>query len=231
MIAMDDARNGGTGAQRAVAACRPVRHPPPSFRLGSGDMSATRFRFFLFALLLVLSFAAPAAAFTPAPSDEEKIRSTIARWYEELAKRDEGRTWDIVAPGYIDASPHYRHLDTGSRALGPRLYTSLAATARKFAWEVDSIRADSSFAKVRVWERGYFYAHAARSTYELGAATTFILERRESDGRWLILAHESSSQGIPPNKITRPMPNLRPIECGPIPPPGSHSSAESTCGF
>ena len=73
---------------------------------------------------------------------------------------------------------------------------------------MDSIRADASFAKVRVWERGYFYAHAALVTYERGAATTFVLERRESDGSWLILAHESSSQGIPPNKVTSPMPDL-----------------------
>jgi len=172
-------------------------------------MAAIWFRNFLLFPLLVLAFAAPASAFTPAPSDEDKIRSVIARWYEELGKMDDGRLHDLVAPAYIDASPHYRYIDNGSRALGPRLYTSLAAAALKFSYDVDSIRADASFAKVRVWERGYFYAHAALVTYERGAATTFVLERRESDGSWLILAHESSSQGIPPNKITSPMPDLR----------------------
>jgi len=32
---------------------------------------------------------------------------------------------------------------------------------------------------------------------------------RASITRWKILAHEASSQGIPPNKITNPMPDLR----------------------
>ena len=172
-------------------------------------MASSWFRNFLLVPLLILAVAAPASALTPAPSDEEKIRSTIARWYEELAELDDGNIYGLVAPAYIEASSPYSYRDTGSRALGPRQYTSLAATALKFSYDVDSIRADSSFAKVRVWERGYFYAHAALVTYERGAATTFVLERRESDGSWLILAHESSSQGIPPNKITRPMPDLR----------------------
>ncbi|HEX8381685.1 MAG TPA: hypothetical protein VF619_14180, partial [Allosphingosinicella sp.] len=92
----------------------------------------------------------------------------------------------------------------------PRVYTALAAQAPKFAWEIDSIRRDSTFAKVQVWERGYFYAFAVKRTYETAAATTFVLERSEKDGRWLILAHQSSSQGIPPNKVTSPMPDLSP---------------------
>jgi hypothetical protein len=48
-----------------------------------------------------------------------------------------------------------------------------------------------------------------QQTYERAASTTFLLERRESDGAWLILAHQSSGQGIPPNRITDPMPDLR----------------------
>jgi hypothetical protein len=166
---------------------------------------------FSLALLLIPACAAPAAAqaLPPAQSAEAGIRATVARWYEELAKRQEGRYWALTAPGFIDASPHYRYVDTGARKLGPRVYTSLAATALKFAWEIDLVRADASFAKVQVWERGYFYAWAAQQTYERGAATTFLLERREADGAWLILAHQSSSQGIPPNKVTSPMPDLR----------------------
>lgn len=172
-------------------------------------MASNSFRDLLLVPLLMLALAAPAAALTPAPSDEAKIRTTIARWYEELGKKDEGRTWGITAPAFIDASPHISYRDTGSRALGRPIYDSLAATALQFAYDVDSIRADSSFAKVQVWERGYYYAFAARVTYERGAAATFVLERRESDGRWLILAHQSTSQGIPPNKVTSPMPDLR----------------------
>ena len=172
-------------------------------------MASNWFRNLLLFPLLILAFAAPASSSTPAPSDEEQIRSVVARWYEELAKKGEGRIYGLTAPGYIDASPHIRYADTRSRKLGPPIYDSLAATALKFSYEVESIRADRSFAKVRVWERAYFYAFAAEVTYERAASTLFVLERRESDGRWLILAHQSSTQGIPPNKITSPMPDLR----------------------
>lgn len=161
---------------------------------------------------ILIATAAFGLLSTPAaaqPAVEGAIRSTLARWYEELGKKDEGRHYALFVPGYIDASPPIDHADTGSRALGPRVYGSLAARALRFSWEIDSIRRDSSFAKVRVWERGYFYAAAAQKTYENAAATTFILERSEKDGRWRIAAHESSTQGIPPNRITRPMPDLR----------------------
>jgi hypothetical protein len=156
-----------------------------------------------FAILLALS--APSAARSP----DSEIRTVIGRWYEELAKRDDGRLNDIVTPGFIDASPPVTYARSRSRAAAPRLYTSLAARALKFAWEVDSVRRDSSFAKVQVWERGYFYAAAAQKTYENAAATSFILERGEKDGRWRIAAHQSGSYGIPPNKITDPLPDLR----------------------
>lgn len=154
---------------------------------------------------LALMLAVPTAAEAP----EDGIRATIGRWYEELGKREKGRLWDVAAPGFIDASPPYRHIDNGSRALGPRVYTSLAAQALKFAWEIERVRRDSSFARVRVWERGYFYAWAAGKTYERAAAATFILERGEKDGLWRIAAHQSGSSGIPPNKVTDPMPDLR----------------------
>ena len=171
-------------------------------------MGLSWFRNFLLFPLLVLALAAPAISFTAVPTEEARILSPIFRWYEELAKKREGRIYGLTAPGYIDASPHVRYADTRSRKLGPPIYDSLAATALKFSYEVESIRADSSFAKVRVWERAYFYAFASEVTYERAASTLFILERRDSDGRWLILAHQSSTQGIPPNKITSPMPDL-----------------------
>ena len=161
----------------------------------------------LLALLLFLCAAPPAHSAPPAA--EAAVRDTVARWYEALRRKEEGRPWTLTAPGFIEASPHYRHVDTGARKLGPRVYSSLAATALRFDWEIDRIRADASFAKVQVWERGYFYAWAAQRTYERAAATTFVLERQEQDGSWLILAHESSSQGIPPHKITDPMPDLK----------------------
>jgi hypothetical protein len=161
------------------------------------------------ALLLILPALSPASAQAPRPSAEGGIRATLSRWYEELAKRDGGRINDLVTPGFIDSSPPVSYAKTRSRALGPRIYTSLAARALKFAWEIDSIRRDSSFARVEVWERGYFYAAAAQKTYENAAATSFILERSKKDGSWRIAAHQSGGYGVPPNKITDPMPDLR----------------------
>ena len=38
--------------------------------------------------------------------------------------------------------------------------------------------------------------------------TLFIFEK-QANGDWMILAHEANSQGIPPNKLTSPMPDLR----------------------
>jgi hypothetical protein len=160
-------------------------------------------RAFCLAALLGLPAAVAAAPV------ESGIRATIERWYEELGKKEQGRPWSLTAPGFIDASPPCRHLDSGARKLGPRVHTSLAAQALKFAFDIDRVRADSAFARVQVWERGYFYAWAAQTTYERGAAATFVLERSESDGRWRILAHQSSSQGLAPNRVTDPMPDLR----------------------
>ena len=159
------------------------------------------------ALCLALWLAALAVPAAAAPEDE--IRGVIARWYEELAKEDDGRTWDLVAPGFIDASPHYTHLDTGSRALGPRIYTSLAARALRFTYRILAIRHDASFARVSVDERGFFYAWAAQQTYENAAATTFILERGEEDSRWRIVAHQSGSVGFAQSQATVPLPDLR----------------------
>lgn len=161
-------------------------------------------------LLTVLLLACPAAmAQEPSKPDEDAVRAVIARWYQELTKKDAGRVYGLVSPGFIDASPHVRHLDTGAASLGPRIYSSLAAEALQFTYDVERLRIDPHFAKVDVWERGYFYAFAAQKTYERAADTVFVLERQEGNGRWLILAHQSSSQGIPPNKITNPMPDLR----------------------
>jgi hypothetical protein len=172
-------------------------------------MKGSRIGGFCLALLLALFSVAPAMAQGPAASADDQIRATIARWYAELAKKDEGRMHDIVAPGFIDSTPHYRHVDNGSAALGPRIFTSLPALALKFAYTVGPIRRDATFAKVRVDERGYFYAAAAQKTYERSADTVFILERQEKDGRWLILAHQSGSYGIAPGRATDPMPDLR----------------------
>lgn len=163
----------------------------------------------LFAVLLLLAGSPAGAAERDTAADEAAIRAVVAAWYAELAKKDDGRVRGLTAPGFIDATPHYRHIDTGAASLGPRVHTSLAATALTFTYEIERMRIDPHFAKVAVWERGYFYAAAAQKTYERAAETDFVLERSETDGTWRILAHQSGSYGIPPSKKTDPMPDLR----------------------
>lgn len=163
----------------------------------------------IFFALLLLASAGARAEERERGADEAAIRAVIAQWYAELAKTGDGRIRGLTAPRFIDATPHYRHIDTGAASLGPRVYTSLAATALKFAYEIERMRIDPNFAKAAVWERGYFYAAAAQKTYERAADTDFVLERSEKDGTWRILAHQSGSYGIPPNKKTDPMPDLR----------------------
>lgn len=167
----------------------------------------------LLALTPVLSGPSPAAAQASAQaspaSAEAAIEAAVGRWYDELRKKDKARISAVVTPGYIEASRPYRYPPSRSRAGSRPVYDSLAATALRFRWEIDSLRRDSTFARVQVWEKAYFYAWAAQRTYERAASTTFVLERQEKDGRWLILAHQSSTQGIPPNKATDPMPDLR----------------------
>jgi hypothetical protein len=164
----------------------------------------------LLALLATLYFAAPVRASAPetAPEDEADIRALIDEWYVQHRAGADGRPYTLRAPGAIDASPGYIHIDTGSRALGPAIYNSLAATSLKFDHEITRLVRDPHFARVHVWERGYFYAWAAQQTYERAGDTTFVLEK-QADGRWLVLAHETNTVGIPPNRKTEPMPDLR----------------------
>jgi len=161
---------------------------------------------------LLLSFLLIILAVTPAhaqaPGDEAAIRELIDKWYAEHRAADEGHPWAFLAPGGIDNSPGYRHIDTGAAVLGPRVYTSLAAISLQFSHEITRLTADARFAKVNVWERGYFYAWAAQRTYERAGSALFVLEKQD-DGRWLVLAHNTNTVGIPPTLKTDPMPDLR----------------------
>jgi hypothetical protein len=170
----------------------------------------------------VLTCALP--AFAQSASNEAAVRAVIAEWYRRVGQPVADRPYVLMAPGGVDAGPGYEEIPYlgetyRSRAAysGPRINNELAAKALKFAYEIDVMKLDPRFAKVWVWERGYFYASAAQVTYENAASTLFVLEKQD-DGRWLILLHHGSSQGIPPNKITKPMPDLRDLyyaRCGP----------------
>jgi hypothetical protein len=165
---------------------------------------------FAFAVVFALFAALP--VFAQTAEDEAKVRAVIADWYERVSHKKADQPYVLMAPGAIDGGPGYSvpsDLNSGSRVLrGPWVNHELAARALKFSYDIDVLKVDPRFAKVYVWERGYFYAWAAQTTYENAASTLFILEKQE-DGRWLILAHDARSIGIPSNKITDPMPDLR----------------------
>ena len=164
---------------------------------------------FIRAAFFVLLLCVPALAAQPEEDSEADIRFAIGRWYEELAKKEDGRVDLVVGRPFFEASPYYYHANDGSAALGPRIYNSLAATALKFEYDIEFMRIDPNFARVAVWERGYFYAPAFEKTTERHADSDFILERQEKDERWRIAAYRTGSYGIPPGKRTDPMPDLR----------------------
>jgi hypothetical protein len=113
-----------------------------------------------------------------------------------------------AGPGYAVIPPLAREARSAAAYSGPLINNELAGKAMRFAYDVDRLVVNADLARVDVWERGYFYAWAAQTTYEMAADAIFVLEK-QPDGEWLILAHQATSRGIPPNKITRPMPDLR----------------------
>jgi len=160
------------------------------------------------AFLLAMLAATTAYGQPPAGADEAAVRALIGDWYREHRAAAGGNPWRLLAPGGIDASPGFDYVDTGSARLGPRVYSSLAATALRFEHEIVRLDLDTRLARVGVWERAYFYAAAAQRTYERAGSATFVVEK-QADGRWLVLAHRTDTVGIPPNRITDPMPDLR----------------------
>lgn len=140
--------------------------------------------------------------------DETAIRALLERWYAEHRAGKDGYPRRLQAPGVIDASPGYFHPATQSAAASPAVYNSLAHTAHEFRHEISSLDIDTRYAKARVYERGYSFAWAAQRTYERLGTATFVLEKQD-DGRWLVLAHQTYTMGIPPNLKTDPMPDLR----------------------
>lgn len=169
-------------------------------------------------LILLTAMITPTHAQTLA--DEASVRAVIAEWYERVGKNPADRPYVLLAPGSVNGGPDYAEpadLHSGAAVIrGPFLNRELAARALQFRYDVEQLTLNETLAKVRVWERGYFYASAAQQTYESAASALFVLEKRP-DGRWLILAHQANSVGIPPNRITDPMPDLRSLyyaRCG-----------------
>jgi hypothetical protein len=165
-------------------------------------------------LILALFMALPSlgqAAFAQESGEEAKVKAVIADWYRRVGQPEADKPWALMAPGSIDGGPGYSEPAAVNQSAaayrGPWINNELAARALKFGYDIDMLVVDDHLAKARVWERGYFYAWAAQQTYEMAAAALFVFEK-QADGEWKILAHEATSQGIPPNKITSPMPDL-----------------------
>jgi len=168
-----------------------------------------------YAVLSALALIASTPAVAQTSDDEAKVRAVIAEWYERVGHKEARQPYAVMAPGGIDAGPGFAEIPHQGREhrsaaaySGPRINNELAAQAMRFTYDIDRLVVNANLAKADVWERGYFYAAAAQTTYERAADAMFILEK-QADGGWKILAHEASSQGIPPNKITKPMPDLR----------------------
>ncbi|MFT3722355.1 MAG: hypothetical protein QM773_02125 [Hyphomonadaceae bacterium] len=165
-------------------------------------------------VLVLLALAISAPAFAQA-DDDTKIRAVIAEWYKRVAQPETKTPLTLMAPNGIDAGPGFAEIPYIAREersaaaySGPRINNELAGKAMRFAYDIDRLTVNANLARADVWERGYFYAWAAQQTYELAADAMFVLEK-QPDGEWLILAHQATSQGIPPNRITSPMPDLR----------------------
>jgi hypothetical protein len=162
------------------------------------------------ALALLPVLAAP--SFAQTADDEAKVKAVIADWYRRVGQPKAEAPWALMAPGSVDGGPGYSvPVDSEPKSAvlkGPWLNHELAARALKFSYDIDVLKVDARLAKAIVWERGYFYAWAAQKTYENAASTLFVFEKQDN-GEWKILAHEANSTGIPPNRITDPMPDLR----------------------
>lgn len=168
-----------------------------------------------FVVLSALATIAALPAVAQTPDDDARVRAVIAEWYASVADPKAKPPYRLMAPGGVDAGPGYAEIPyippekrSAAAYTGPTINNEMAAKAMRFAYEIDRIVLNPDLAKVDVWERGYFFASAAQRTYELAADTVFVLEKRP-DGAWKILLHQATSQGIPPNKITDPMPDLR----------------------
>lgn len=166
-------------------------------------------------VLILPALAISAPAFAQSPDDEARIRAVLAEWHKRVAQPEAEAPWPLMAQNGIDAGPAYAEIPaiaceerSAAACSGPRINNELAGKALRFTHDADRLAANANLARVDVWERGYFYAWTAQTTYEMAADATFVLEK-QPNGEWLILTHQATLQGIPPNKIIRPMPGLR----------------------
>jgi hypothetical protein len=138
---------------------------------------------------------------------KREVEAVIATWYAELQKRGEGNPHRLLAPRAIVEDCECLPPDeTPVKYAQPRFRNELAYEALKFSYEIVGMRIDRDFARVHVWERGWYYAWSAKETYENDADATFVLERQ--DDQWKILAFSAHGAAVHPKYANDPMPNL-----------------------
>ena len=92
---------------------------------------------------------------------------------------------------------------------GPAYSHLLAVRSQKFTHEIEKLQVERTLARIDVWERGWIYAWAAKSTYENAAGATFVLEKKDGQD-WKILLYASRSSAVRPQDRDGPMPDLSP---------------------
>jgi hypothetical protein len=175
------------------------------------------------ALSTLIAFALAAISLTdatdmPAHADETgAVKQLVGRWYTELRKGRLGErrdAWTLLAPGGM-IEPSHRCYDPDipqPRVLkmrGPAYSHLLAVRSQKFTHEIEKLQVERTLARIDVWERGWIYAGATKSTYENAAGATFILEKKDGQD-WKILLYASRSSAVRPQDRDDPMPDLSP---------------------
>ena len=173
--------------------------------------------------LTVIAFALAAISLTastamPVRAEEaDAVKQLIGRWYTELRKGrlgGKGAVWTLLAPGGM-IEPSHRCYDPEipqPRVLkmrGPAYSHLLAVRSQEFTHEIERLRVERTLARIDVWERGWIYAGATKSTYENAAGATFVLEKKDGQD-WKILLYASRSSAVRPQDRDDPMPDLSP---------------------
>lgn len=141
--------------------------------------------------------------------NKEQIEGVIAKWYAELQKSEHGNAYRLLAPqAIVEDCECLLPGETPVKYALPPFRNELAYSALKFSYEIEAMRLDRYFARVDVWERGWYYAWSAETTYENDADTTFVLER-DDKGEWKILAFSANGVAVHPDHADDPMPDLR----------------------
>jgi hypothetical protein len=166
----------------------------------------------LMAISLTISTTMPVRA-----DEADAVKELIGRWYTELRKGRVGEksaVWTLLAPGGMIEPSHRCHdpeilQPRVLKMRGPAYSHLLAVRSQKFTHEIERLQVERTLDRIYVWERGWIYAGATKSTYENAAGATFVLEKKDGPD-WKILLYASRSSAVRPEDRDDPMPDLSP---------------------